>query len=159
LLPDRQHLLFKEKKAYLEREFERIRNEGQNGIKLEQLLRRNDINHKDLPQPSGGVSAEVAEQVEITVKYAGYIERQETDVTQFKKMENKTIPGWLDYDQIPGLRNESRQKLKEIQPSTVGLASRISGINPTDVSLLMVWIKRGREPKAGTPIDSKDCKD
>ncbi|MEE2948042.1 MAG: tRNA uridine-5-carboxymethylaminomethyl(34) synthesis enzyme MnmG [Verrucomicrobiota bacterium] len=156
LLPDRQHQLFKEKKVNLEREFERIRSERQNGIKLEELLKRNDICHKDLPQPDGGVSAEVAEQVEITVKYAGYIDRQETDVIQFKKMENKTIPEWLDYDQIPGLRNESRQKLKEIQPSTLGLASRISGINPTDVSLLMVWIKRGREPKAGKKtVDSK----
>jgi len=154
LLTDRQHLLFEKKKANLEREFKRIRNERKDGAKLEELLKRNDISHKDLPQPYGGVPAEVAEQVEITVKYAGYIDRQETDVIQFKKMENKTIPEWLDYDQIPGLRNESRQKLKEIQPSTVGLASRISGINPTDLSLLMVWIKRGRERKAGKTVDS-----
>ena len=140
LLPDRLHQLFEEKKANLEREFERIRCVSQNGIKLEQLLKRNDSRHEDLPQPAGGVSMEVAEQIEITVKYAGYIERQESDVDQFKKMENKKIPAWLDYDEIPGLRNESRQKLKEIQPATVGLASRISGINPTDVSLLMVWI-------------------
>ena len=155
LLPDRLHQLFEEKKANLEREFERIRCESQNGIKLEQLLKRNDSRHEDLPQPAGGVSMEVAEQVEITVKYAGYIERQESDVDQFKKMENKMIPAWLDYDEIPGLRNESRQKLKEIQPATVGLASRISGINPTDVSLLMVWIKRGRERKAKQHVDSK----
>ena len=155
LLPDRLHQLFEEKKANLEREFERIRCESQNGIKLEQLLKRNDSRHEDLPQPAGGVSMEVAEQVEIMVKYAGYIERQESDVDQFKKMENKTIPAWLDYDEIPGLRNESRQKLKEIQPATVGLASRISGINPTDVSLLMVWIKRGRERKAKQHVDSK----
>ena len=155
LLPDRLHQLFEEKKANLEREFERIRCESQNGIKLEQLLKRNDSRHQDLPQPAGGVSMEVAEQVEITVKYAGYIERQESDVDQFKKMENKTIPAWLDYDEIPGLRNESRQKLKEIQPATVGLASRISGINPTDVSLLMVWIKRGRERKAKQYVDLK----
>ena len=155
LLPDRLHQLFEEKKANLEREFERIRCESQNGIKLEQLLKRNDSRHEDLPQPVGGVSMEVAEQVEITVKYAGYIERQESDVDQFKKMENKTIPAWLDYDEIPGLRNESREKLKEIQPATVGLASRISGINPTDVSLLMVWIKRGRERKAKQHVDSK----
>jgi tRNA uridine 5-carboxymethylaminomethyl modification enzyme len=67
-------------------------------------------------------------------------------------MESRQIPSWLDYDRISGLRNESRQKLKEIQPATVGLASRISGINPTDVSLLMVWIKRGRvESKSEVP--------
>ena len=82
--------------------------------------------------------------MEITVKYAGYIARQETEIEKFKKMEARAIPEWLDYDQIQGLRTESRQKLKEIQPATVGMASRISGINPTDVSLLMVWIKRGR---------------
>ena len=70
-------------------------------------------------------------------------------------MECKAIPAWLDYDQIPGLRNESREKLKEIQPATVGLASRISGINPTDVSLLMGWIKRGREQKTEDTVDSK----
>ena len=63
-------------------------------------------------------------------------------------MESRAIPEWLDYDQIPGLKTEARQKLKEIQPATIGLASRISGINPTDVSLLMVWIKRGREKKS-----------
>jgi len=66
-------------------------------------------------------------------------------------MEGRSIPDWIDYDQISGLRTESRLKLKEIQPATIGLASRISGINPTDVSLLMVWIKRGQqEPKVDT---------
>ena len=60
-------------------------------------------------------------------------------------MEGRSIPEWIDYDHIPGLRTESRLKLIEIQPATIGLASRISGINPTDVSLLMVWIKRGQK--------------
>ena len=152
LLSDRQHEVFLDKKAQFESELERIQTTRQDNSTLEQLLKRNDFTHAKLPQPSGGVSPEVAEQVEITVKYSGYIERQETEIEQFKKMESRQIPSWLDYDRISGLRNESRQKLKEIQPATVGLASRISGINPTDVSLLMVWIKRGRvESKSEVP--------
>ena len=149
LLSDRQHELFQEKKGNVEKEQDRNRNERLHGISLEQLLKRNDFSHEDLPQPDKGIAPEVAEQVEISVKYAGYIERQESDVEQFQKMESRAIPEWLDYDQIPGLKNESRQKLKEIKPATIGLASRISGINPTDVSLLMVWIKRGKEKKSG----------
>jgi len=149
LLSDRQHELFQEKKGNVEKEQDRIRNERLHGISLEQLLKRNDFSHEDLPQPDKGIAPEVAQQVEISVKYAGYIERQESDVEQFQKMESRAIPDWLDYDQIPGLKNESRQKLKEIKPATIGLASRISGINPTDVSLLMVWIKRGKEKKSG----------
>ncbi len=152
LLSDRQHEVFLDKKAQFESELERIQTTRQDNSTLEQLLKRNDFTHAKLPQPSGGVSPEVAEQVEITVKYSGYIERQETEIEQFKKMESRQIPSWLDYDRISGLRNESRQKLKEIQPATIGLASRISGINPTDVSLLMVWIKRGRvENKSEAP--------
>lgn len=149
LLSDRQHELFQEKKGNVEKELDRIRNERLDGISLEQLLKRNDYSHEDLPQPDKGIAPEVAQQVEISVKYAGYIERQESDVEQFQKMESRAVPEWLDYDQIPGLKNESRQKLKEIKPATIGLASRISGINPTDVSLLMVWIKRGKEKKSG----------
>jgi len=144
LLSARQYEVFQDKKAQFECELERIRTIRQDNCTLEQLLKRNDFTHAKLPQPSGGISQEVAEQVEITVKYAGYIARQETEIEKFKKMEARAIPEWLDYDQIQGLRTESRQKLKEIQPATVGMASRISGINPTDVSLLMVWIKRGR---------------
>ena len=144
LLSDRQYSIYQSKKVQFDRELARVQTTLQDNLTLEQLLKRNDISHAQLPQPSGGVSPEVAEQVEITVKYAGYIERQETEIEKFKKMESRQIPIWLDYDRISGLRNESRQKLKEIQPDTLGLASRISGINPTDISLLMVWIKRGR---------------
>ena len=144
LLSDRQYSIYQAKKVQFKRELARVQTTWQDNLTLEQLLKRNDISHAQLPQPSGGVSPEVAEQVEITVKYAGYIERQETEIEKFKKMESRQIPIWLDYDRISGLRNESRQKLKEIQPDTLGLASRISGINPTDISLLMVWIKRGR---------------
>ena len=145
LLSNRQYDIFSNKKSQYEQELERVKKTRQGTHSLEQLLKRNDVSHKDLPQPDGPLSPEVAEQVEINIKYAGYIERQEIEVEQFKKMEGRSIPEWIDYDHIPGLRTESRLKLKEIQPATIGLASRISGINPTDVSLLMVWIKRGQK--------------
>lgn len=144
LLSDRQYSIYQAKKVQFDRELARVKTTWQDNLTLEQLLKRNNISHAQLPQPSGGVSPEVAEQVEITVKYAGYIQRQETEIEKFKNVESRQIPIWLDYDRISGLRNESRQKLKKIQPATLGLASRISGINPTDISLLMVWIKRGR---------------
>ncbi|MBO94261.1 MAG: tRNA uridine-5-carboxymethylaminomethyl(34) synthesis enzyme MnmG [Opitutales bacterium] len=147
LLSDRHYSLFKEKKAAVEAELGRIRNESLDDITLEQRLKRNKCSHADLPQPKEDIAPEVAEQVEITVKYAGYIERQESDVQLFKKMEGRSIPEWLDYDEIPGLRIEARQKLKTIEPATIGSASRISGINPTDISLVMVWIKRGKGHK------------
>ena len=145
LLSNRQYEIFSKKKSQYEQELERVKKTRQGTHSLEQLLKRNDFSHKDLPQPDAPLSPEVAEQVEINVKYAGYIQRQEIEVEQFKKMEGRSIPEWIDYDKIPGLRTESRLKLKEIQPATIGLASRISGINPTDVSLLMVWIKRGQK--------------
>ena len=151
LLSNHQYEIFSRKKTQYQNELERVKNTRLGTHSLEQLLKRNDFSHKDLPQPNVPLSPEVAEQVEINVKYAGYIERQEIEVEQFKKMEGRSIPDWIDYDQISGLRTESRLKLKEIQPATIGLASRISGINPTDVSLLMVWIKRGQqEPKVDT---------
>ena len=145
LLSNRQYDIFSKKKSQFEQELERVKKTRQGTHSLEQLLKRNDFSHKDLPQPDAPLSPEVAEQVEINVKYAGYIQRQEIEVEQFKKMEGRSIPEWIDYDKILGLRTESRLKLKEIQPATIGLASRISGINPTDVSLLMVWIKRGQK--------------
>ena len=145
LLSNRQYEIFSKKKSQYEQELERVKKTRQGTHSLEQLLKRNDVSHKDLPQPDAPLSSAVTEQVEINVKYAGYIQRQEIEVEQFKKMEGRSIPEWIDYDKIPGLRTESRLKLKEIQPATIGLASRISGINPTDVSLLMVWIKRGQK--------------
>ena len=82
--------------------------------------------------------------IEIEIKYAGYIQRQLAELQRFRELEAKEIPDWLDYDAIPGLRIEARQKLKQIRPRTIGQASRISGVSPADLSLVMVWIKRGK---------------
>ena len=83
----------------------------------------------------------VIEQVEIEIKYEGYIVRQQRQVEQYKKMEKKKIPENMDYDKVPSLRLEARQKLKEFRPVSVGQASRISGVSPADISVLLVYLE------------------
>ena len=95
-----------------------------------------------LPGANLYLDPEIQLQVEITIKYQGYIERQENEVQKFRSMETRQIPQWMNYQTIPGLRNEARQKLSDIQPHTLGQASRISGISPADISLLMVHMKQ-----------------
>ena len=96
-------------------------------------------------------------QVEITLKYSGYISRQEAEVEKFRSLEDQALPDWLDYDLVPGLRLEARQKLKKIRPGTFGQAGRISGVSPADLSLVMVWSKRVlNRPDANTP-PTKAC--
>ncbi len=86
------------------------------------------------------ISKEVREQVEIEVKYKGYIERQYTQIEKFKKMEDLRIPAWIDYSTIAEIRKEARQKLTQIRPISLGQASRISGVSPADVSILMIYL-------------------
>lgn len=90
----------------------------------------------------GKLSDEITDQVEIEIKYEGYIIRQKKQVEQYKKIENKMIPVDLDYDQVPSLRLEARQKLKEFRPVSLGQASRISGVSPADVSVLHIYLER-----------------
>ncbi len=94
-----------------------------------------DKNRPELPY-------DVTEQVEIELKYEGYIRRQMSQVAQFKKMEHKRIPADIDYDAIPSIRLEARQKLKQVRPENVGQASRISGVSPADISVLLVYLGR-----------------
>jgi tRNA uridine 5-carboxymethylaminomethyl modification enzyme len=101
------------------------------------LLAELDKERKALPE-------QVIEQVEIELKYAGYIQRQQRQVAQFKKMEKRKIPEEIDYDQISSLRMEARQKLKDFRPVSVGQASRISGVTPADISVLLVQLERYR---------------
>jgi len=100
-----------------------------------ELLAEIDPERMELPE-------EVTEQVEIELKYSGYIERQQRQVEQFKKTESRRIPADLDYDEVPSLRIEARQKLKKIRPENIGQASRISGVSPADISVLLVYLKQ-----------------
>ena len=85
---------------------------------------------------------EVAEQVEISVKYEGYIRRQEKQVEEFQREESRLLPEGIDYMQLEGLRVEARQKLSEIRPLSVGQASRISGVSPSDIAVLLIWLQQ-----------------
>lgn len=115
------------------------------GMTLEQLLKRpeicyNDLKEIDTKQPE--LPEAVTQQVEISIKYEGYIKRQLQQVEQFKKLEKKKLSLDFDYSQVPNLRKEAIQKLNEYQPASIGQASRISGVSPADVSVLLVYLNR-----------------
>ncbi|MPQ34614.1 tRNA uridine-5-carboxymethylaminomethyl(34) synthesis enzyme MnmG, partial [Lactobacillus fermentum] len=84
------------------------------------------------------------EQVEIQLKYAGYIEKEEAKIERLKRMEAKRIPADIDYQAIEGLATEGRQKLEQIRPTTLAQASRISGVNPADLAILSVYLRQGK---------------
>jgi tRNA uridine 5-carboxymethylaminomethyl modification enzyme len=118
------------------------------GLPLVQLLRRPELSYSDIEHLEGRasqLSEGVTRQVEIQCKYQGYLQRQEGEVKKFKNLENIKIPPVFDYQEIPGLSNEVRQKLQEIQPTSLGQASRIAGMTPAALSILMVYLKRLRE--------------
>lgn len=144
LLPARHYRIFSAKMQAVERELERLGREKEGGAVLAHLLRRPETRYSDLPGHDPQLPPEVVEQVELRIKYEGYIHRQDEEVRRFRSLESRQIPDWLDYNAIPSLSFEGRQKLLRIQPLTLGQASRISGVSPADVSLLMVWMKRGR---------------
>jgi len=115
------------------------------GSNLAELLCRPELDYellKELDPEREWLPEEVIEQVEIEIKYEGYIERQLRQVEQFKKMEKKKIPYGLDYDKVPSLRLEARQKLKKFHPLSMGQASRISGVSPADISVLLVYLEQ-----------------
>ena len=111
---------------------------------LADLICRPELSYSSLSEIDEGrkpLPASVIEQVEIEIKYAGYIARQKRQVEQYKKMEKKKIPAGLDYDMVPSLRIEARQKLKQFKPLSIGQASRISGVSPADISVLLVYLE------------------
>lgn len=107
-----------------------------------QCLRRPEVRYGDLEAARPDLSVEVAEQVEIAIKYAGYIDRQDQEIARFRSLEDRVIPVLFDYEAVPSLRTEARQKLGRIRPATLGQASRISGVSPADLALVMVALKR-----------------
>jgi tRNA uridine 5-carboxymethylaminomethyl modification enzyme len=122
-------------------------------VPLAQLLKRPELSYDDLEKLEGRVSQlseRVTRQVEIQCKYQGYIQRQEGEVKKFKNLEKINIPPGFDYQDVPGLSNEVRQKLQEIQPTSLGQASRISGMTPAALSILMVYLKRTREVQSSS---------
>ena len=114
------------------------------GCRLIDLLRRPQLTYADLTEFDANrpdLPAEVREQVEITVKYEGYIQRQQRQVAEFEKLERRKLPPDMDYDHIQGLRLEAREKLSALRPLNVGQAGRVSGVSPADVAALLIWLQ------------------
>jgi len=129
------------------------------GAKLADLLRRPQLSYDalaeiDTDRPS--LTKFEAEQAEIQIKYSGYIERQMRQIEGFKKLENKKIPDGIDYKSIAGLRLEARQKLDSQKPLSVGAASRISGVSPADISVLLIYLEQMRRENSEKNISDKE---
>ncbi len=122
-------------------------NGSSNRISLMEYLRRPEVNYQTLSSSgiaTPGAGADVLEQAEIEVKYGGYIEKQKHAVNRMQRMEERNISSSIDYNQIKGLRYEARQKLERFRPVTIGQASRIDGVTPADIAILMVYLEKQR---------------
>jgi len=169
LISEERYRKFLEKKAQIEQEVERLKtliikpSEETNrilekcgttpistGTKMSDLLKRTELtyqNLKEIDKNRPELDRQVWEEVEIMVKYEGYIEMQKKQVEGFQKMEAKVLPDAIDYEEIKGLRLEARQKLNKIKPHSIGQASRISGVSPADISVLLIYLEQYKHAK------------
>ena len=116
------------------------------GISLAELIKRPELDYEKVSvfdDQYSSIPEDIINQININLKYEGYIKRQKRQVEQFKKLERKKIPPNIDYDKVLSLRVEGRQKLKEFRPVSIGQASRISGVNPADISVLLIYLEKG----------------
>lgn len=143
IVPSGDILQFEKRAQAIAEELVRLDTTFHQGHSLTQLLRRTEVTYNDLPSKYI-TDRLVISQVEILVKYAGYIARETMQVEKARSLEDHCIPDWIDYDQLKVIRFECREKLKRIRPESLGQASRISGVTPADISILSVIIKRGR---------------
>jgi tRNA uridine 5-carboxymethylaminomethyl modification enzyme len=151
LLPDKHFRRVQAKQTAISLELERLHKTRHGSRTLAQLLSRPDMSYLNLPAKDETLDPEASLQVELEIKYAGYIERQYAEVEKLRGMENRHIPESFDYASIPSLRLEARQKLTQIKPQTLGQAARVSGVSPADISILLVFLKRAGESAASTP--------
>lgn len=150
LLPERKHDRFLTKMRLMEAEIHRLKTTRHGQDLLADLLKRPELDYSLLPDRRTDLPDEVTSQVEIALKYAGYIDRQEAEVARMRLWEDQRIPATLDYLQVPSLRTEARSKLQSLRPSTLGQAGRISGVSPADLSVLSLFLRRLSGP---TPED------
>ncbi len=140
-----------EKEKVISKAIEYLENTKSGADLLAKLLRRPDMSYGDLLKIDGNlkkqnISPLTQEQIEVEIKYKGYIDRQQKQIEKYKKMEGFILPSWFNYDDISGLRTEARQKLDKIRPASLGQASRVSGVSPADISILMVYLmSRGKK--------------
>ena len=164
LVPPERLAAVEEKYAMVRREMNRLESNGvpgspelnamlearastpvANSARLADLLRRPQVTYADIAPfdpDRPALPTAVTEEVEIQIKYAGYLARQEKQVAEFKKEESRLLPADIDYDSIAGLRLEARQKLSEIRPMSLGQAGRISGVSPADIAVLLIWLEQ-----------------
>lgn len=164
MIDEERYEKFQEKYKCIKEEVERVKNsyvgnsdkvqnllkkhkstELVSGISLAELIKRPELNYDVLKEIDTGrpeLSEEICNEVNIVLKYEGYIARQQKQVEQFHKLEKKKIPANIDYDKVGSLRLEAIQKLKEIKPESIGQASRISGVSPSDISVLLVYLEQ-----------------
>lgn len=163
LIDDARYAAFCEKRNRIEEERKRLKEtmiganktvqdflsahgsaELKTAVSLEELIRRPELDYDSIasldPERPVGLSEEVVEQINISIKYEGYITRQIQQVEHFRKMEKKRIPADIDYEDVKNLRREARQKLEAVRPESLGQASRISGVSPADISVLMIYL-------------------
>ncbi len=160
LLSEHNYRKFLEKETAVNCELNRLYKTYYESDTLAKILSRPETSYANLPKRDETLSQDVVHQVEIAIKYAGYIERQELEVEKFKAMEGKNIPEAFDFSTVPSLRLEARQKLAKIRPATIGQAARISGVSPADISILMVSLKRwgaNGQKNASADEDSGVC--
>ena len=164
LISDERYERFLDKKAKIEQEIERLKttnikpNDKTNnflvsrgttpivaGTKISELLKRTELTYEDLKEVDENrpeLDKAIQNEVEIMVKYEGYIEMQKKQVEGFKKLEKKLLPEDIDYNEIKGIRLEARQKLNKYKPYSIGQASRISGVSPADISVLLIYLEQ-----------------
>ncbi len=155
LLPKRHYQTFCTKRDTINNELVRLGSTFYKRDLLAKILSRPEFTYSELPGRNESLPEEIISQVEIAVKYAGYIDRQELEVKKFKKIEDKSIPESFDFSAVPSLRLEARQKFAKIRPATLGQAARISGVSPADISILMVWLKRSAGPERAGATDKQ----
>jgi len=131
-----------EEARIIRNEIRRLEKTFHEGSSLAQVLRRGEAGYFDLPGHNSSMSLRLAEQIETDIRYEGYIRRESELIGKMQRMMGKRIPADFNYDSIPTMRYESREKLKRVRPENLEQASRISGVNPSDIAILSVWIKR-----------------
>ncbi|MGF7088120.1 tRNA uridine 5-carboxymethylaminomethyl modification enzyme [Kroppenstedtia sanguinis] len=171
LIPEERYRRFCKKREAIEGEIQRLQetvlkptpevqallrdvgsSELNHAVELSQLIKRPEVKIEHihhLSPPEEPVSPEVAEQVEIQLKYEGYIKKSLQQVEKMRKMENKRIPDWVDYDQVNGISSEAKENLNRVRPLSLGQASRIAGVNPSDISILLIYLEQGRQSRVG----------
>jgi tRNA uridine 5-carboxymethylaminomethyl modification enzyme len=148
LVKDPHWSVFEEKRRSIELEIKRLQTTRSASSSYAEMLRRPEVTYKSLSVAKHDLPNEVQQEVEIQIKYEGYIARDLEQIIRFRRLEDKRLPHWIDYNKITALRFESRQKLDRYRPDSLGQASRISGVTPADIAILLVWLKRAGDMAA-----------